>query len=92
MRNFLDQEEEYIFSYVVPSKDITFSIAVTTKSLKDTNFKEVHKNIVDHIDKGQWVDKEGGALKPQVLASKLREVLKGFETFKIKSTVKAKNL
>jgi len=76
----------------LPSKAITFSIAAIAMSLEDIDFKEVHKNIVDHINRGRWVDKEGRALKPQILASKLREVLKGFKTFRIKNRMKVKKL
>jgi len=38
------------------------------------------------------VKKEEGPLKPKPLVSKLKEVFKGFETFKIKNRVKAINL
>jgi len=88
----MTRKKEYKFSYVMPLKNIVFSTAATTRSLKDTNFKEVQKNIVDHIEKKWWVDKKRGPLKPIILASKLREVLNGFETFKIKNKVKAINL
>jgi len=49
--NYPNQKEEYVFSYVIPSKNRVFSIATTTKSLEDTNFKDVQKNIVDYIEK-----------------------------------------
>jgi len=90
--NFFNQNEEYVFSYIMPMKNIVFSIATTYKSLKDTNYQKVQKNIVDYIEKKWWVNKDRGTLKSKTLASMLREVLKGFKIFKIKNKVKVINL
>ena len=75
-----DQEEEYVFSYVVPSKNITFSISATVRSLDDTLYTGLQRNIEEHISMKRWVSKDGGALPHKTLMSRINYVLKGFET------------
>ena len=90
--HFPDQEEPYVFTYVVPAEGFTFSIGAICRSLENTDFEELKKDICDHIDKKRWVGKDDGALKPKVLASRLREVLKGFDLLKIKNKARTSNL
>ena len=56
---YLDQEKEYNFSYVVPSK--------TCRSLENNNFKEIYKDLVKHVEDKRWFSKDGGVLGHKIL-------------------------
>ena len=73
--NHPEQNEEYIFSYIVPTTRVTFSIATTCRSYQDTNLSAMAKDIAKHIDEKRWHSKDSGALPLKVLASRLDAVV-----------------
>ena len=67
----LDQKEEYVFLYIIPSKEIVYSVSMTCRSLENTNYKGVYSNLISHMDDKRWVSKDGGPLSHSVLWSRL---------------------
>ena len=87
-----DQEKEYNFSYVVPSKDTIFSVSMTCRSLENSNFKGIYKDLVKHVEDKRWVSKDGRVLGHKILWSRINTFLKGFDNEKSKIKENAKNI
>ena len=73
-----NQEQEYIFFYLIPSRNIVFSIATTAVSLEDSSFRGLHKSIYEHIKQKRWVTSSGLVLPPKVLATRMNAVMNSF--------------
>jgi hypothetical protein len=87
-----DQEEEYVFSYVVPATVKIFSVSTTVKSLENSNFVALQNSLLTHIEENRWKSKDGGPLPPKTLLSRLNFILKGFDNDKVRNQIKAKNM
>ena len=78
------QVEPYSFSYIVDAKRAVFSIAMYCKSLDDTQYREVQKNLEIHIQEKRWQSDDGGQLPPKKLVSRLNALNNSFEHMTIK--------
>ena len=87
-----DQEKEYNFLHVVSSKDMIFYVSMTCRSLENSNFKEIYKDLVKHVEDKRWINKDGGMLGYKILWSRINTFLKGFDNEKSKIKENAKNI
>ena len=87
-----DHRDEYVFSYIIPSKEIVYSVSMTCRSLENTDYKGVYSNLISHVDAKRWVSKDGGPLSHSVLWSRLNYLFKGFENEREKIKEHKKNM
>ena len=62
------------------------------KSLDDTQYREVQKNLEIHIQEKRWQSDDGGQLPPKKLVSRLNALNNSFEHMTIKQQNKLKNM
>jgi len=87
-----DQEQKYNFSYVVPSKETIFSVSMTCRSLENSNFQRIYKDLVKHMEEKRWKTKDDGLLVHKILWSRINTLLKGFDNKKSKIQENAKKI
>ena len=87
-----NHRDEYVFSYIVPSKEIFYLVSMTCRSLENTYYKGVYSNLISHVDAKRWVCKDGGPLSHSVLWSCLNYLFKGFENEREKIKEHKKNM
>ena len=87
-----DQKDEYVFLYIIPSKEIVYLVSMTCRSLENTNYKGMYSNLISHVDAKRWISKDGGPLSHSILWSRLNYFFKGFENEKKKIKEHKKNM
>ena len=65
---------------------------MTCRSLENSNFKGIYKDLVKHVEEKRWVSKDGRALGYKILWSRINTFLKGFDNEKSKIKENAKNI
>lgn len=92
LTNDPDQTKEYRFSYMIEPMKTIFSITEHCRSLQDTDYTGLLKELEQHIDLGRWRTSSDGPLSPRTLASRLRSQLTTFERMRENLLVTARNM
>ena len=65
-------EDPYIFTMCIKYNKSPFDLTVFVKSLENSQYNRLMKDIKASVDKKEWVNKEGLPLKAISMASKVR--------------------
>ena len=68
-------EEPYMFTICIEYSKSPFDLTVFQKSLENSAYERVLKDIEHTIDKKEWVNKEGLLFNAKSMASKVRETI-----------------
>ena len=68
-------EDPYMFTICIEYSKSPFNLTVFLKSLENSQYKRLMKDIEASVDKKKWVTKEGLPLKAISMASKVRQTI-----------------
>jgi hypothetical protein len=67
-------EDQYIFTICVDSKS-PFDLTVFLKSLENSDYEALMKEIEEHVDKKKWLNKEGLPFGAKAMASRVKQLI-----------------
>ena len=68
-------EDPYMFTICIEYSKSPFDLTIFLKSLENSQYERVMKDIKASVDKKEWVTKEGLPLKAISMASKVRQTI-----------------
>lgn len=68
-------DEPYIFTICVHYNKSPFDLTVFLKSLKNFDYEVLMKEIEDHVDRKQWLNKEGFPFGAREMVSRIRQFI-----------------
>jgi hypothetical protein len=68
-------EEPYMFTICVEYSKSPFDLTVFLKSLENSEYVPLMKEIEDQVDKKEWLNKEGLPLGARGMASRVRQII-----------------
>ena len=68
-------KEPYMFTICVDYNITWFDLLVFLKSLENSDYKSLMKEIKDQVDKKKWLNKEGLPFGARAMASRVRQLI-----------------
>jgi hypothetical protein len=68
-------DEPYMFTIYMDYNKSPFDLTVFLTNLENSDYKALMKEIEDHVDKKQWLNKEGLPFRARAMVSRVRQLI-----------------